>query len=407
MADGVFAGVRVVEFGHFLLVPTATAMLADWGADVVKIENFKTGGDPNRFASAIEGQPPPILPKPSMWHHYFNRNKRGLGVDVMTDRGREIVYKMVESADVFATNFDPRAVVKARLDYDSLRKVNPKIVYCQCSGYGTAGPDCNKPGFDYAGWWARSGMMDRISSPDSPPRPSRPGMGDNLTAPAIVGGIAAALFCRERTGLGQKVEVNLYHAAVWGLQFDIGTALNQGVNLRQTNRKEVTNALWNCYQAKDGKWIMLVMPQTDRYWPALCRAIGKPEWEKDSRFDSHAKRMEQNRFLIGALDEIIGGKNAIEWEAIAQQYDLVLGRIQTPLEVANDPQAWENGFFTEVEYAPGQTFKVINPPVKFSESESKIRTIAPELGQHTEEILLELGYSWEDLTKLKNEGAIL
>jgi len=407
MAKGALEGVKVIEFGHFLLVPTATAILADWGADVIKIENFKAGGDPVRFPQAIEGQAPPADIKPSMWFHYFNRNKRGIGLNVMTERGREVLYKLVEKADVFATNFDPRAIEKARVDYETLRRINPGLVYCQCSGYGTAGPDRNKPGFDYAAWWARSGMMDRISAPNEALRPQRPGLGDNLSSPGIAGAIAAALFCREKTGVAQKVEINLYHMAVWGLMFDIGTALHQGVNLKQTDRKTVTNALWNCYQCKDGKWVMLVMPQTDRYWPSFCKAIGKPEWEKDERFDSHTKRMEQNMTLIATLDEIIGTKDAAEWETIAQEYDLVLGRIQTPLEVASDPQAWENDFFTELEYAPGVRFKTVNSPVKFSETPASVRTLAPELGQHTEEVLLELGYSWDDLGALKSEGAIM
>jgi len=407
MPNGAFDGVRIIEFGHFLLVPTATAILADWGADVIKVENFKAGGDPVRFPQAIEGQAPPADIKPSMWFHYFNRNKRGLGLNVMSDQGRNIMYRLVERADVFATNFDPRAIEKARMDYETLREINPRLIYCQCSGYGTAGPDRHKPGFDYAAWWARSGMMDRISAPDEDPRPQRPGLGDNLSSPAIAGAIAAALYCRERTGVAQKIELSLYHLAVWGLMFDVGSALHQHVNLRQTNRKTVTNALWNCYRAADGKWIMLVMPQTDRYWPAFCKAIGRPEWEKDSRFDSHSKRIEQNNTLIAALDDVIAGKTSGEWEEVAREFDLVLGRIQTPLEVAGDPQAWENDFFSEMEYGPGIRFKIVNSPVKFSETPASIRTVAPELGQHTEEILLDLGYGWDEITDLKKDGTII
>jgi len=406
MSEGIFEGVRVVEFGHFLLVPTATAILGDWGADVIKIENFKAGGDPQRWSASIEGQPPPDDIKPTMWYHYFNRNKRSLGLDVKADRGREILYKLVESADVFATNFDARAVKELKLDYDTLSSINPRIIYCQCTGYGIAGPDKDKPGFDYAAFWARSGMMDRIAAPDTPPRPNRPGMGDNLCSPGIAGAIAAALYYREKKGVAQKIDINLYHMGVWGLQYDIGTALHQGVNLRQTDRTKVANALWNCYLTKDNRWLMLVMPQTDRYWPSLCEAIGKPEWKDDPRFDSHMKRIEQNLTLIPALEEIIASKTATEWEAIAQNFDLVLGRVQTPLEVASDPQAWENNFFVELEYSPGVRFKAINSPINFSKTPGSIRSIGPELGQDTEEILAELDYDWEDITALKNEGVI-
>lgn len=406
MSSGILDGIKVIEFGHFLLVPTATAMLADWGAEVIKVENFKMGGDPVRFPTAVEGQPPPEYPKPSIWFHYFNRNKKSIGLDVRDERAREIIYKLVKSADVFATNFDPRAIEHSKMDYETLKKINPRLIYCQCTGYGSLGPDMYKPGFDYAAYWARSGMMDRISTEDDP-RPQRPGMGDNQVAPTIAGAIGTALFGRERTGVGQKIEVNLYQFSTWALSIDIGTALNQGVNLPRTDRTKVTNFMWNSYKTKDDKWLMLVMPQTDLFWTRFCKAIGKPEWEKDERFDSHIKRMQQNATLIPAMDEIMATKTAEEWEAIAQEYDIVTGRIQTPLDVAGDPQAWENSFFEEVEYMPGATFKMINSPVKFSETPASIRSIAPELGQHTEEVLLELGYDWTEITNLKGAGAVL
>jgi crotonobetainyl-CoA:carnitine CoA-transferase CaiB-like acyl-CoA transferase len=407
MSQGLLQGVRVVEFGHFLLVPAATVILADWGADVIKVENYKMGGDGMRFAIPIEGQPPPAQIEPSLWFQYFNRNKKSFALDANNERGKEILYELVRSADVFATNLDPAAIEKLKVDYDTLQNVNPKLIYCQCTGYGTRGPDKYKPGFDYAAWWARSGMMDRISTPDAEPRPQRPGLGDNSASPAIAGAIAAALFARERTGMGQKVELSLYHFGVWGLSFDIGTALNQGVNLRQTDRRTVTNALWNCYKAKDGKWIMLVMPQTDRYWPSLCRAFGKPEWENDPRYDTHAKRMNESQTLIPLFGEIIASKTAAEWERVAEEHDVILGRIQTPVEVAHDPQAWENDFFTEMETSPGVPCKFINSPAQFSQSPAQVRAPAPQLGQHTEEILQELKYTWDDITELRSQGAIL
>lgn len=406
MTRGALDGVRVIEMGHFLLVPTATAMLADWGAEVIKVENFKMGGDAVRFATPIEGVMPPPEIKPSMWFHFFNRNKKSIGIDLRSEKGKQILYKLIEKADVFATNFDAGAIERQKLDYETLRQINPRLIYCQGTGYGTKGPDKYKPGFDYAAWWARSGMMDRISTADDP-RPQRPGLGDNQVAPCIAGAIAAALYCREKTGVGQKVEVNLYHFAVFGAAFDIGAALNMNVDIPRTDRRKVTNAFWNIYKTKDNRWIMFVMPQTDLFWDRICKAIGRPEWEKDPRFDSHMKRMQQNTFLIPEMDKIIAQKTAQEWEEIAQKFDIVMGRVQSPTDVAKDPQAWENGFFEEVEYSPGVKFKMIHSPVVFSQTPGTIRTLAPELGQHTEEILLETGYSWDELSKLKEEKVII
>lgn len=406
MTKGALEGVKIIEMGHFLLVPTATAMLADWGAEVIKIENYKVGGDATRFATPIEGVMPPAELNQSMWFHYFNRNKKSIGIDLKQEKGKDILYKMIETADVFTTNFDPSAIEKQRIDYDTLKKINPRLIYCQANGYGSQGPDKYKPGFDYAAWWARSGMMDRISS-EADPRPCRPGLGDNQVAPCIAGAISAALYCREKTGIGQKVDVNLYHFAVYGAAFDVGAALNMGVNIPRTDRTRVTNALWNVYKTKDDRWIMFVMPQTDLFWDRFCLAIGKPEWEKDERFDSHMKRVEQNLFLIPALDEIVGSKTAMEWEAIAQEHDIVMGRVQTPMEVANDPQAWENGFFEEVEESSGAKFKIIHNPANFSETPNSIRSLAPQLGQHTEEVLMDMGYSWDDLAGMKEQGVII
>jgi crotonobetainyl-CoA:carnitine CoA-transferase CaiB-like acyl-CoA transferase len=407
MVLGAYDGVTVIEWGHFLLVPTATVTLADWGADVIKVEHFKAGGDQMRFPSDVEGQPPPDDIKPSLWFHYFNRGKRSLGLDMMTESGLEIIRELVKRADVFVSNYDLRATEKAKMDYDSLREINPKLVYCHCTGYGSEGPDRYKPGFESPAWWARSGMMDRFAGGSKEPETCRIGMGDITASQSVAGAISAALLYREKTGKGQKIDINLYHQAVWATSFDIGAALHQGVNLRRIDRANHTNFMTNSYKCKDEKWIMLQMPHTDRYWPSLCQAIEKPEWEQDPRFDSHNKRMEQKSTLIPAMELIMAQKTAKEWEAIAQNYDLVLGRVQTPLEVANDPQAWENNFFVEVDYGPQQRFKAINSPVKFSETPGLIRGLGPELGQHTEEILLDFGYNWDDLIRFKSQGAIM
>jgi len=249
--------------------------------------------------------------------------------------------------------------------------------------------------------------MDRLSAPGQEPCSKQPGIADSTVSPAVAGAIAAALFARERTGVGQKVEISLYEYAVWALSFDIGTALNQGVNLPQADRQTAQNVLWNYYQAKDGKWVMLVMPQTDQYWSSFCRAIGKLEWEKDIRFDPHDKRMEQNVTLISALDNIMSSKTVAEREAIAREHNLVVERIQSPVEVANDPQAWENDFFSEMEYGPGVQLKMINSPIRFSKTPASARLPAPELGQHTDAILRELEYAGDDIAELRSHGIIM
>jgi len=404
MSEGLLQGIRVIEFGHFVALPSATAILADWGADVIKIENPR-GGDPVRFPGGVEDWEPPT--DVSMGFEAFNRNKRSVALDVTTDRGREVLHKLVENADVFGTNFDPRAVDKVQADYETLQRLNPRLVYCQFTGYGTAGPERYRPGFDYAALWARSGMMDRVSAPDADPRSQRPAMGDNLVSPTVAGAIGSALYYREKTGRGQKIELNLYQLGVWGMSMDIEAALFTGKQIRQTDRQKAPNAIWNTYRAKDGKWLMLCMPQTDRYWPQFCQAVGRPEWENDPRFDTHAKRLQENQTLIPELDGIMATRTAAEWDSIAEEFDLIMGRVQTPLEVIEDPQAWENGFFTEIDHPSGRRMTLLSSPVKFSETPASIRTCGPQLGQHTEEILLEAGYAWDDLAEMKGQGVIL
>jgi len=405
LAQEALQGIRIVEFGIFQLAPVATALLGDLGAEVIKIENPR-GGDPSRYPQPVEDLPAPDAP-PSLWFDQFNHNKKSVAVDPNTERGREILYKLVQTADVFITNFDPRFVERVKADYESLREINPRLIYVQCSGYGIHGPDKYKPGFDYAAFWARSGLMDRIAEPGGIPRAQRPGMGDNMASLAVGGAVGTALFVRERTGVGQKIDFSLYHFGVWALAFDTLAALHMGRQIRQTDRKIVTNALWNCYKTKDERWIMLVMPQTDRYWPQFCRAIGKPEWENDPRFDSHLKRTQENLTLIPALDEIMATKTAGEWETIAQEFDLIFGRIQTPLEVVKDPQTWENNFFAEADHPSGVKVNFVRSPVQYSEMPATIKSCGPELGQNTEELLLELDYTWDDIADLKSQGVIL
>lgn len=403
MANGAFQNVRVIEFGHYAAMPTATAILADGGADVIKVENPK-GGDPLRGLTILHNIQ---LTDINIWFEQMNRNKRSMALDVTKECSKEILYRLVQSADVFATNYEVPLLERIKADYDTLSKLNPRLVYTLLTGYGTAGPDRYRPGYDYVAFWARSGMMDRVAAPDTDPRPLRPGLGDSTASLAIAGAIATALFARQRTGEGQKIDLNLYQIAVWALSWDIEAALHMGVEISQWDRRTVNNAMWNSYQAKDGKWLILVMPQTDRFWPRFCKAARRPDLAKDPRFDSHAKRIQEKHTLIPLVSEIIATKTADEWEELAEEYGLVLGKMYSPLEVVDDLQAWENDFFSEGDHPVGGRVKLLTSPMKFSKTPALVRSCAPELGQHTEEVLLELGYTWDDVIEFKNQGVIL
>jgi crotonobetainyl-CoA:carnitine CoA-transferase CaiB-like acyl-CoA transferase len=404
MSNGAFEKVRIIELGHFAAMPTATAILADWGADVIKIENPK-GGDPQRGLTIVQNI---RITDVNMWFEQMNRNKRSIALDVTKEHGKEILHKLVQGADVFATNYQVPLLERIGADYDTLSKSNPRLVYALFTGYGTAGPDRYKPGYDYVAFWARSGMMDRaVAAPGRDPLPLRPAVGDSTASLVVAGAIGASLFARERTGIGQKVELNLYQIAVWALSWDIEAALHTGVEIRQFDRRITSNPMVNYYKTKDGKWIIFCMPYTDMYWDSFCKATGRPDLAEDSRFDSHTKRVQENLTLIPLLSEIAATKTADEWEKIGQEYGLVLGKVYSPLEVVNDPQAWENDFFAEVDHPVSGQVKLLASPMKFSKTPASVRSCAPELGQHTEEVLLEIGYTWDDMVEFKNQGVIL
>lgn len=248
--------------------------------------------------------------------------------------------------------------------------------------------------------------MDRISEPQAPPRPARGALGDAITATVMAGAIGTALFVRQRTGVGQKVDVSLYQLGTWVLGYDTEAALHFSRMAPQTDRRNANNPLWNYYQTKDGKWVFFGMVQSDPFWPAFCRAMGKPEWEKDPRFDSHVNRMKHNLALIQLISEAFTTRDYAEWDQDFRQHGLIYGPVSTPLDVINDPQALQNNFFTEVE-TPSGRLRLLRSPINFSETPASVRFCGPELGQHTEEILLGFNYTWDDIAKFKSEGVIM
>jgi crotonobetainyl-CoA:carnitine CoA-transferase CaiB-like acyl-CoA transferase len=398
---GPLKGIKVVELGIWVAGPAAAAVLGDWGAEVIKIEN-PAGGDPVRALMAL-GIPFELPVNPSL--ELDNRNKRSVTVNIQTPEGVAVVRRLLRDADVFVSNLRSAALRRAGLAYEDLRSENPRLIYAGISGYGTRGPEKDRAAFDYAAFWARAGAMASLGEPEGPPPSQRPAMGDHPAGLALAGAVAAALFHRERSGEGQEIHLSLFHAGMWMMATDVQTCLITGLAPSPTGRA-VPNPLWNHYQAKDGKWFHLVMLQPDRYWPGFCEAIERPDLLADERYANVFTRVQHSQELIGLLDTIFATKTCAEWGEAFDRHGLVWGPVQSIAEVVHDPQAHANDVFAKVAHRSGDEIQLVRSPIEFSATPADIRHAAPELGEHTEEVLLETGYTWDDIAALKEKGAI-
>ncbi len=405
---GPLEGLRVVEAGVWVAGPAAAAILADWGASVIKIE--PPAGDPLRGMSnpaRIPGINPPF--------EFDNRGKRSIAIDLAHPDGYRAARRLIDRADVFVTNLIPRAVERLRLTDADLRDANPGLVYCRVTGYGPAGDDRDRPSFDAAAYWSRSGIMASLQEEGStcdPPNP-RGGVGDHSTAVAAAAGVCAALLARTRTGRGQIVDASLYRTGIYTMAWDFSMQLRTGQVVPQSGRRAVNNPLTNPYRAGDGRWFYLVNLQADRYWPGFLRAIERVAGAEqgirlrgDPRFVDLRRRREYAAPLIAELDRIIAGHPRDVWGQAFDAEGIVWAKVQTVEEVTADPQAAAAGAWVEVPDGVGGTLRMVAPPAGFSETGAAPAGPAPELGQHTEMLLLEEGYSWEEIAALKESGAI-
>ena len=396
-------GIRVVEVAQWWFVPSAGAVLADWGADVIKVEHPVTG-DPQR-GLVTSGFFPPTGGINFMMEQ-SNRGKRSVGIDLAHPQGRETLYRLVETADVFLTNFLPAARRRLAIEVEDIRRVNPKVIYARGHGHGMRGPDVEKGGYDAASFWSRGGIGHALTPAGAAaPVMQRAAFGDSAGGMTTAGGIAAALFRRERTGEPSVVDVSLLGTAMWILAPDIVFATLLGQEMPSGNRTQAPNPIVNSYQTKDGRWLFLNMLQPDRYWPDLCAHIDRPDLVTDPRFADGRARFEHRAECVRELESTFAGRTLDEWRAKLADVEGVWAPMQTAGEVAKDIQAIENGYMTDVTSLDGTPFKLVASPVQFDETTPAL-TPAPDLGQHTEEVLLSLGYSWEDLASLKEAGAI-
>lgn len=396
---GPLEGIRVVEAGVWVAGPAAAGILGDWGAEVVKIEPPE--GDPLRGMSN-PGRRRDVNPP----FELDNRGKRSVAINLTRPEGYQAARRLIDRADVFVTNLLPGSVERLKLTWEELRQTNDRLVYCRITGFGPVGKDRNRPSFDAAAYWSRSGIMAALHEPGCDPPIPRGGFGDHPTAVAAAAGVCAALVARGRTGKGQLVDASLYRAGVYTLGWDVNMQLRVGAIFPQTGRRKVNNPLINPYCAGDGRWFYLANLQADRYWPGFCRVIGREDLLTDERFADIHKRRDNSAELIAILDEVFATRPRKEWGEAFDRGDVVWAEVQTVAEVIEDPQAEAAGVFVNVPDGRGGTVRMVAPPASFSDTPADYRGLAPETGEHTEQVLLEVGYSWEEIIALKESGAI-
>jgi crotonobetainyl-CoA:carnitine CoA-transferase CaiB-like acyl-CoA transferase len=403
MSEQPFEGVRVVELAQWVFVPVAGALLADWGADVVHVEPME--GDPYRglVTQGIGAERGGV----NLSLALANRGKRSMALDIRQDEGRSLLHRLLESADVFLTNVRPSALARAGLQPDALTSRYPRLVYARGHGYGVRGPDADQAGYDATAFWARGGMAHVLTPPDRDyPIGQRGALGDRNGALALAFGVAAALLKRSRTGEGSVVDVSLLGTAMWTLSSDLLAALGGEEPKASSGRGPLVNPLVGAYRTKDGRHIQLVFLQPDRYWADFCRTIGRPDLVEEPRFADHAARREHAAACVAELDLEFAKRTFDEWKAILATLDAPWAPVQSVSELLDDPQVEANGYVGDVMIDGEPAYRLPAVPVQFDGRPPPLRR-APEHGEDTEALLLELGYAWEDIARLKDGGVVL
>jgi formyl-CoA transferase len=398
---GVFAGLKVIDVASYIAGPAAATILSDFGADVIKVE--PTGiGDPYRYLYHVEGNP--ASSKNYFWQ-LTNRNKRSLAVNLKTPAGAEIIAKLIKEADVFVINFPPHVRKGLGLTYEDVSHINDKIIYADITGYGEKGPEADKPGFDETAYWARSGFMNFARSASSYPIFAPAGVGDHATASALYGGIVTALYRREKTGTGSHVTTSLIGAGAFAVGAWLQAALDGATPARLFDRTSPINPLINTYQTQDDRWLMLCFVQEDKEWPGLVQTINKPGLFTDVRFVNGKTRHEHAKELTTILDEAFATKPLSYWRETLDKMHLTFSVVQTIDELASDEQLILNGNIREVKDGTGKSF-TIDSPVYIKEEEKVQPGLAPALGEHSFEILSEIGYDASEIDALGVSGVI-
>jgi crotonobetainyl-CoA:carnitine CoA-transferase CaiB-like acyl-CoA transferase len=400
-SQNLLSGLRVIDCGTYIAGPAAATMMSDFGADVIKIER-PHGGDPYRYLS--------FLPGMAVSEHNYcwlldARNKRSLAVDLRDEAGREVLRKLVATADVFITNYPPDLADKFQVRYEDIAPLNPRLIYAQITGYGEAGDDSNRPGYDTTAYWARSGltgiMFDLTTATGATPC----GTGDHPVALALFGAIMLALYQRQLTGLGSKVSTSLMATGAWSNSCQIQAAMLGAEFPPRRTRFTSLNPLVNQYQTRDGQRFILCCLDTKYDWGRICRAIGRTDLIEDPRYSTAEARYE-NAEVIALLDEAFATKDMAEWRELFDEHSVIWGPIPTIANVAADAQMKANGVFAEFDHPQLGSVSTINNPINVKGVEKEKPRLAPEIGQHSFEILNGLGYDDGAIRELLLRGVI-